>query len=310
MSEPAVEAPVEENAPSIADHAAQFGPDAPAPAADTIPANETPAQKQEREQRRDKSTGQYQPGKTRHRARSQQASAEDVPRIQALTARAKAAEERAASLEAENAKYKAPTPAPQAQPAPVSRAVDDEPQDTDPAYADNYGKFLEDRARWAARDEFSKAQRQQYEHAQQQQRVNTFGQRMAAAQAKYPDFQAVALTPVPWQPGSLVDKFIWEDDNGPDILYHLQSHSDERDALGRMTTELAAWKFLSLLSQRLASPNPSAADPNGAAPRAIVNLPPRPPTPLRTEAQSGSTAAPPMDGSLSIAEHAKRFGRR
>ncbi len=289
---------------SIADHAAQFSKEAQATLATSdaeAPANETPAQAQ---QRRDKATGQYQQGKTRHRARSQQASPEDVPRIQGLTARAKAAEERAAALEAEVAKYKTPpVAAPTAAPAPPA---DPEP---DVAQFDDYNKFVKQQARWEARQELADAHQRQQQAQQEAQWAQSWKQRIDTAKQAHADFEAVALsTPVPWQPGSVVDQFIREDDNGPEILYHLQSNPAERDSLGQMTV-LQASKHLALLSQRLLSPSPAAAGSNGAAPgSAIRNLPPKPPTPLRTEAQRGSPSPPPTDGSLSIAEHARAFG--
>lgn len=310
------EAPV-----SIADHAAEFSPAAqqeavevPAPvdATDGQRQGETPAQAQ---QRRDKATGQWREGKTRHRAKSQQAGAEDVPRIQALTAKHRAAEERATQLEAELTRYRQgqqtqaqPEQRQERQPQPQTWQHDAEPVDTDPKYADNYGLFLADQARWAGRDEFRRARA--YEHHQQQlhQRATSWRTKAEATAAKFPDFQQVALQqPVPWATGSVVDQFILEDDAGPEILYHLQSNLAERDSLGQMTV-LQATKHLALLSQRLLSATPGAAVSNGAAPAAPIKLPPTPPTPLRTEAQRPTPAAPPMDGSLSILEHARHFG--
>src|SRR5690606_21073792 len=68
---------------SISSHAATFDPRKPDPDA---PAGETAEEKAERlhhsaQQRREKETGKFTQGKVRHRAKSQQASAEDVPRI-------------------------------------------------------------------------------------------------------------------------------------------------------------------------------------------------------------------------------------
>ncbi len=310
---PVVDTPTEEAVLPIAQHVREFGPEGKA-AADAMDAPvETEVQA---EQRRD-AEGKFQPGRVRHRAKSQQASAADVPRIQALTAKEKAATERAAALERELTELKAQRPAPErpqvqtvghAQQMPVRQTQDDpEPADTDPQYESNYPKFLEDRARWAARDENKRfwAQRQ-HEHLQHQ-RDMTLGQKLQAAAQKYPDFKQVAIdTPHPWQPGSLVDRYIREDDAGAEILYHLQSHPDERDTLGQMT-ELQAHRFLSLLSQRLVSSATEAAGTNGAAPRpSVVVLPPKPSTPLRTEAQRVSTPTP-TDGTLSIMKHRKAF---
>lgn len=307
----AIEAPT-----SIADHASEFGPEAKSKQAEPPPVQETPAQAQ---QRRDRETGQFKEGRVRHRAKSQQASAEDVPRIKELTAKQRAAEERAAAAEAELARYRQggqQASAPRQEQAPQQNQPaqpahgDPEPQDTDEKYATNYTLYLNDHARWAARDEYRQIEQQRQAQQAQQQIASTWSGRAKTIREKYADFDQVALMqPVPWQPGSVVDQFIIHDDAGPEILYYLQSNPAERDSLGQMTV-LQASKHLSLLSQRLLSSSPASAGTNGAATRAnMIVLPPKPSTPLRTEAQRGTPADPPTDGSLSIAEHSKHFGK-
>lgn len=81
---PAEPTPIEQ-AESVQDHAARYGPDA---ASNPEP---TPPPKPDAQQRRDRDTGQYQSGKVRHRAKSSQATADDVPRIRELTAKQRAA---------------------------------------------------------------------------------------------------------------------------------------------------------------------------------------------------------------------------
>jgi hypothetical protein len=313
--DPTLPAETPEQPVSIADHAAQYDPKVEreaAPEPEPIPANETPAQAQ---QRRDRETGQFRQGKVRHRAKSQQASAEDVPRIQALTARAKAAEEKAAALEAKYANGNGAAHVPRETPRPQTQTTgyaqqqhDPEPQDTDEKYADNYPQYLKDIAAWNGREQFRQMSAQQQWQQSQQQRVTAFQQRVTAAKALKPDFEQVAFTPVPWQPDSLVDRFIMEDDAGAEMLYYLQSNPAERDSLGQMS-ELSAWKFLSLLSQRLLSSSSEAAGMNGAAPRPEFKIASKPPTPLRTEAERATPTGPPTDGSLSIAEHTRAFGQ-
>lgn len=307
---------------SIKDHAAQFGPEgmreAEEDAADDGEPDGDPATPHHSaQQKRDKENQQFRPGKVRHRAKSQQASPEDVPRIQALTAKHRAAEERAAALEAELTRYRqTPQPQtpqqtpPQAQPqARTQDQGDPEPQDTDEKYADNYALYLSDRARWAARDELRRYETARHHQQIQQRAAQAFSERVVKARAKYQDFDTVAFGPMPpIQPGSVVDTFIREDDNGADLLYHLQSQPQERDEILQLPPFQQA-KRLTLLSQRFSSPSPEAADLNGAAPSAKpVVLPPKPPTPLRTEAQRVSTP-PPTDGSLSVNEHLKQFGK-
>ena len=331
-TEPAAPAPAE----SIAEHAASFHPDA-------VPADETPAEKIEREhhsaqQRRDRQNGQFRDGKRRHRAASAIAGPEDVPRIRELTGKVRTAEERATALEAElNALMARPAPTgspvagsaaavakpsmpsggsppPAAQPAP---AADPEP---DPADATTYPdgqydrKYLKDQARWEARqelatyqqslkDQATKAERETAERASREQ----WSTRVATAKAAYADFEAVAFSPTTIPEGSIVDRWIMEHATGADVLYHLQKHPDERDALLRMPV-LEQIERLALLSQRFASPQRAQAGTTGSVatpqPR---SQPARPPNPVRTEAHSAGTA-PPTDGSLSIAEHGRAFG--
>jgi hypothetical protein len=148
----------------------------------------------------------------------------------------------------------------------------------------------------------------------QRQRMTAFHERVAGVKEKYPDYEQVAFKPfhpamVPYvQPGTAVGDFILEDDNGPDVLYHLQSHPEELDAILR-TPPVTQVRRLTLLAQRFASPTPGAVGTNGATPQApqVVVLPPKPPTPLRTEAQR---VTPPEDGSLTVRQHLKAFRPR
>lgn len=306
------QAPPPEAPLSIADHASQFGPGAKREErqAEPVEPAETPVEPAA--------------PKPRHRAQSQKAGPEDVPRIRELTAKARAAEERAAALEAELQTFRQqprqePRPEPKPEPRAQAKTDDDpEPNESDPKYASDYGAYLVDKARWAARDEWRKRDAASAEQAtrqkkEQEQRafLKTFGERMEAAKKRYDDFDTVALAPTRIPKGGPIDAFILEDDNGPDVLYHLQQHTDELDALVAMPV-LAQVKRLALLSQRYdpASPTQPAGTNGAVAGVRTVVLPPKPPTPLRTEASRASGTPPPTDGSLSIAEHAKAFGRK
>lgn len=276
-------------------------------------------------QRREKETGKFEPGKVRHRARSQQAGPEDVPRIAALTARAKGAEERldAANRELEALRRQHASPAQidraerrveqaEVKIAPVVDESDPEPKEDDPKYGGDYGKYLVDNARWAARDERRQWDAKQAREAEstrqretEQATIRTFGERIAAAKTKYADFETVAFGPSPIPVGSPTDAFIMEDDNGADVLYHLHSHLDELQKVLQMPV-LQQLKHLALLSQRFDT-KPETAGLTGAATRPVqVKLAPRPATPVRTEAHSVS-GPPPTDGTLSVLGHAKAF---
>lgn len=330
---------VEEAPLSIKEHADLYDAKAPPKA------GETPEQAEERrhhalDQRREK-TGEFKPGKVRHRAQSQQASPEDVPRIQALTGRAKAAEERAVAAEAEVARLKA-THAP---PAQIERAEvraeaaqarveplhgetfsEVEPDENDPKFGGDFSKYIRALSGYEGRKAFFEARQaekqgelQAQRESQQHAALKSFGERMEAAKTKYEDFDTVMAQTVPWlnaqtgQPhpkGVAIDFFVREHAHGADLLYHLQTHPDERDALGRMEL-VDQMPALSLLLQRFASsPSTQAGTTGSAAGQTPIVLPPKPPNPVRTEAQRTGTSTPPTDGTLSVVGHRKAFNYR
>ena len=323
--EPVTEAPAE--ATSIADHAAQYNPSALAEAA--APAEVEPVAAVEKpltaQQRRDKDTGQYATGRVRHRAKSQQASPEDVPRIRELSGKVSAAEARATAAETELARLRAShAPAPQIAKAEArveataqTTSTDKEPDANDPKYAQNWQSYLNDHTRWAVRDERrQEIARETTAAAEKQQRethaeiLKNFDSRWNAAKANHADFEAVAGVPTRIPKGSAVDSFILMDDSGPEVLYYLQQHPDELDSLLRMPVWPQQAKALSLLSQRVLPSSSVQAGTTGAVAGrdTKIVLPPKPPTPVRTEAQRTGNEPAPTDGSLSIAEHAKQFG--
>lgn len=284
-------------------------------------------------QKREKD-GKFAEGKVRHRAQSQQARAEDVPRIKELTARARSAEDRLATAEAEVVRLKAQH-APSAQVAAAERKVeqaetvtrgtaddDPEPQEDDAKYGGDYAKYLRDVTRWETRQAL-KAERAEAEQRAQQAKIEasktatikTFAERLTKAQEAYgEEFEETLRWDAPWlapsgepHPGyEALHQFIVEDDGGADVLHYLRSHPEEVDALLGVPP-LQQVKRLTLLGQRFASPASGAAETTGAAPRpTVVQLPPKPPTPVRTGAQK-VVGAPPMDGSLSVLGHAKAF---
>lgn len=323
VTPPLVEAPADT---SVLEHAKQFGPNA---VKEEIPAHETPEEKIEREhhsaqQRREKESGKFAEGKVRHRAQSQKAGPEDVPRIQQLTARAKTAEDALAAANTELARLRSQ----HASPAVIAKAAekvdqaeakigfaDPEPDEADPKFAGDYGKYLRAAAAWEGRKAYYEAQhaeRTKAEQAQQQAAerasLQSWASRVQAAHEKYPDFETVAFGPTIIKSGSAVDAWIMEHKSGPDVLYYLQGHRQELESLLAKSV-LEQVEDLALLSQRLLSSSTVQAGTTGsAASRQSIVLPPRPPNPVRTEAQRASDRPAPLDGSLSLAEHAKAFG--
>ncbi len=319
---------------SVMDHAREYDKNAPDTAA---PDGETDEEKTERlhhsaNQKREKDTGKFDAGKVRHRAAKDAATPADVPRIRELTGKVSAAEERATRAETELARLRAQQ-APAAQIAKAERtadaaATDDpEPNPEDKKYEGNGGviKYVADQARWAARDEARQMRSRESEATATAQKatahqamIDGFSGRVDAAKTKYTDFEDVALkAPAKWLDpktgaavpgGEALDAFIMEDDNGAELLYYFHRNPAEVDALMGLPV-LGQLKTLTLLSQRLASKTPEQAGNTGAVAGQKLRLPPKPPTPVRTEAQRDSQAVE-TDGPLSVMQHAKLYKRR
>ena len=290
-------------------------------------AHHSEAQKREKD-------GKFTEGKTRHRAQSQQARAEDVPRIRELTARAKGAEERLGAAEAELARLRAER-APVREIAQAERKVeqaesrtepdtsDPEPVEDDPKYAGDYGKYLRDVTRWETRQALKADRAESAKQAEAAKReeaktatIKTFAERLTSAKDKYGDeFEDTLKWDVPWLAASgephqgyeAIHAYIMHPRKyGADVLHYLHNNPAEVDALMR-EEPLDQIERLTLLGQRFASQESGVAGATGAAPGPqIVKLPPKPPTPVRTAA-SKVVGAPPTDGSLSVLGHAKAF---
>lgn len=322
---------------SVADHAAQFGTAEQQAAVtdasveqDAEPIAGPVAEHPAVTQKRDAKTGEFRPG--RHRARSQQAGPQDVGRINELTGKWRSAEQERDAARAELAALRAqPSQSPQASrdpvagtpsratggsiatPAATQKADDDpRPNPTDTKYVDGRydDQYIEDVSRWSARQEHQAIQTKATKRSAEEAKIKSWGASVDRARAKYTDYDAVAFLADHGIPeGSATDVFIYEDENGGDVLYHLQKNRAElRDILG--TSALNQIKALSLLSQRLGSPPSRAqAGTTGSAASPIALVTPRPPNPVRT-GLARTEESPPDRDDLSIAEHSKHYGRR
>lgn len=341
--------PTETPVLSIMDHARTYGPDTATPDPEA-PAGETTAEKAERLHHASLQTrnpsGQFD-GKPRIKAK------DAVGRINELTGRAKTAEERVTALERELQQNRSgpasasPAPArpavsPDASPRPAAPSTQaqapqpheprgalqpvPEPDEADPKYGGDYGKYMRDVSKWEAREalrqhqqDFIRAVTLSKQQAQQDASRDAFGQRIEAAKQKYPDFEQVAFAPTRIPKDGAIDSFIIEDDNGVEVLYHLlrPEHQQEYESLLQMEHEVSRGgsavkllRRLSLLSQRFDSPPSRSAGVTGSAPPRITSPPLRPPNPVRTEASRAASGPPPTDGTLSVLAHAKQFQRR
>lgn len=329
VAEPDIQTPEPEKQPipdsaSVSDHAKQFGPKREEqPAEEQKPALRDPHPSDQQKRSDD---GKFSEGRKPIRGK------EAVKRIGELTGRARTAEERVAALEAEVSRLKATGAAPQV----IARAEaqadaahadtsDPEPKETDAKYGGDYLKFLDDRSRWNARQEFQtleakKAQttREASAKAAADESMRQFGARFEAAMEKYEDFDTVvggSLSPwldragKPLPHAVAIDHWITEHPYGPDVLYYLHSNPDETDALMRMTP-LQQVERLALITQRFASDPQGLTGDTGSVALRTNYTPPKPPNPVRTEAQRVGTPKAPTDGASSIADHAKLFGQK
>lgn len=265
--------------------------------------------------------------RARHRARSQEASPQDVPRVRELTRRLRETE---AELAAARGPAREPAaPAPKATPAPASpretprppvaaastipvRSLQEDPEPDPAEYVDHPEKnYVKDQARWEARQEIresneraTKAHAEATAQAEAVRLSSSWKDRTEAAKTKYTDFEAVAYAPTQIPQGSLVDAWILEHKAGADVLYHLQKNPTELHAMLALPL-LDQTEALALLSQRLTS-GMQAGGTGAAAPPPVPRAP-RPPTPVRTSPQSTGDEPPGDDASL--ADHEKYYGR-
>lgn len=319
--------PVAETEPeetlSIEDHAAKYSPESRQAEAEET--EEAEKQRHHSEiQRRERDTGKFAEGKKRVRPSKDAAVriAKAHEQVEAAQREAQTFRSELDQVKAELARLKASGASTQAierAEAKVERAetredADPEPDVDDPKYGGDFVAWTKDHNKWAVRQQFTERERQQAERQAQEQRrqesdkvLATWAERVKASQSKHPDFDTVAFAPTKIPSGSAIDVFIMEDDNGPEVLYHLQQHPEELESL-LGDSVLRQMKRLSVLSDRLSLDATGTASDTRAVPRRPAPLP-TPPTLVRTEAQP-EASADPLDGSLSIAEHERRFGKK
>ncbi len=258
--------------------------------------------------------------KIRHRAKSQQATPGDAPRIAELTRKLREAEERATALE----QRAQPAPA-RAEPAPVMRPPAPPVATGDkfeyPTYAEALAKTPElDYDAWQdakdeARYQWRQARQEQATQTSQQeqahrQSLTTYRDRATAFAKDHADYdtilskhEAEGITiPAP------AYQVILTHDNGPAMLYHLLSHPEQlaemhflmagKPATGETVAHATRW-----LSSRI-----QAAPTGSVVPTPPVVTAPRPPNPVRTGALKTADEPPGADASLD--EHEKAYGKR
>lgn len=326
-----------EESGDLADHEAAFGPGGtgavPEPA-EAAPEAPEPAQAQMADPRQADRDEQGRFQKTpRHRAKSQQASPADVPRIQELTAKLRAAEAERDALKARPSVPAAPQPQPtQAQPEarhepPAAQPWQPPPTRPKPTedevgtkYA-QYSDFTEDLTDWkieqrdAARDirQAQEKQQQTYRdwgHAYQAKRAELV--------AKVPEYEAaIATANQATQAAGIVVPQVMLDailssERGPEVEYWLATHQPDYHELIRDAWAVNQFSSVGMVRRVLESRLPAvassqrisreAAGATGAAPTLTVVPAPRPPTPVRTGPLKSSDEPPDDDEGLEAHE--------
>jgi hypothetical protein len=304
---PPTDQPAPEPELSLAEHEAQFGTEGRGPQPEPEPGPDEPEPEPDgRRVERDASGKFVKP--ERHRAKSQQAGAGDVPRIQELTRKLRETEAERDALRTAPRPTLSPPPAPA--PAVADRDVARPAAPAGKPKIDDfqeYGDYVEALADW----KIAEARRQDRETTQREtearQVADSWRTKVDAAKTKYADFEQVALlAPTAIPQGSLIDAWILEHRSGADVLYTLQQNPQELSRILALPI-FDQVEALTLLGQRT-GPTREADVNTGASPTTRQKVAPRPPTPVRTSAVSTGDE-PPDPETASLAQHEKYYYR-
>ncbi len=266
----------------------------------------------------------------RHRAKSQQAGPEDVPRIRELTKKLKDAEARIQSLTATPREAPvstaAPARAPVSAPSAPSTSGFTEAEPTIEAFAneaDPYAAWTRSLAKYDRRKEAfeERSARERDEATQSQARARAdWDQRHATYQTQanefvkaHPDYDAKLAETIAAHGGqALVPAApyhaILAADNGPAIVYHLLTHPVELTEVQLLFSDKPATPQLVATATRWLTAR-LAAGSTGAAPTPLPqNRTPKPPTPVRTGPMK-TGQEPPGDGA-SLSDHEAFYTRK
>lgn len=296
-------------AESIEEHAAQFEPEA---RRSMTPEAIEARREQAAAQRRDDG-GKFQEGR-RRRAQSQQASADDVPRIRELTKKLRTVEDELKALKAPKppappAKADEPKPFLKAEPKREEFYGTDDPETHflrsltafDREKAAHEQAMAQAKAKAEAQEAQAKAEYEQW----LQHTAQTYQEKVRAFEAETPDFKAV-MAKVPAEPVTpLLAAVLLADDNGPAIAYHLAKHPALYDEVQVLTASSPVTAQTVAHLQRMLHSRREAAK-TGSAPARPTYTPPKPPNPVRTGSVQ-TLDEPPGEGA-SIADHARYYG--
>lgn len=308
-AEPAI--PTDES--SFAEHEAAFGP--------VDPSLEGEA--------RDQAEASKQ--KIRHRAKSQQASPQDVPRIRELTRKLHEAEAERDSLKALTPRPPVTEPVrPSVQQPPASSPRQDastpkleptRPKPTEDQIGEKYatyGDFVEDLSEWkfeqrqAAWQQGEDARRQEAAAGvaqQEYQKVHeAFGAKLAEFKKTHPDYDTLAAQHVNTLLPPVANKALLTHEHGPALVYHLFQHPELLAEVQFLMDGKPPSEENVALATRWLSSRIQAGTTGSAAPTPPIIVAPRPPNPVRTGPTQTGEDLPGDDSSL--AEHEHAFGSR
>lgn len=262
--------------------------------------------------------------KIRHRAKSQQAGPEDVPRIRELTKKNSELAEKLAALEArvnQPPARQTERPAAQAQQSDQKTVEPTRAKPTADMIGDaykTYEDFQEDLMEWKfeqrqAAWQADQQQRQQEAQQTQQQQAwqkdhETFSGRVGEFMKTHPDYQTKLESVLPLNIPPAAYQAILRHDNGPAFVYHLVNHPDQLAEMVFLMDGKPPSDDHVALATRWLSSRTQAASTGSAAPTPPPTLAARPPNPVRTGPLKTSDDAPGDDSSLS--EHERAYGHK
>ena len=310
VSDPSVPAPEPTTAVSVEAPAASVEPTSDATQAEPA-AEDTDSARDEQ--------GRF---KGRHRARSQQAGPEDVPRIKELTRRLRETEAKVAELskpkDTSASSLLPPTPSAAApsgftDPEPTLEQFSDKP--------DPYSAWMRATNAWDRKkeafeakqaDEHAKAEQAQKQGADYWAKVNSdFQAKAKAFQASTPDYaKRIAAVPARYATlPALLDCAVVLSEDGPAQLMYLYEHPSILDELIFLTDGKAITDQSVAIAQRLIQSRSKDGTTGSSAPVPLT-LAPRPPNPVRTAPTTPPDQLPGDDASLEEHERAFQHPRR
>ena len=270
-------------------------------------------------------------GRFKHRAKSQQAKPEDVPRIRELTKRLRDAEmdrDRWRSQIEQGNGHRADVRPDVGTPKPVQPEAKPSAGFTEPepkleqfdAHDDPYGSYLRAVTRWEARQERFEWDRQATEartRAEQeavrraaaervQEVTESYRSKLEPFVTSHPDFNDLMSQYGTFELSPLAQATLMLHDKGPDLVYYLLQHPDELAEMQLLTDGKAVSESTVATATRWLERRASAVLTGSAIPSVPKRTPPPPPNPVRTVPNRGDST-PTDDGSL--AEHERAFSK-